>query len=92
MKLSNKELHAYALDGAKAQLERIFTLFPGLREGGNHKPSPATSGGSGPSTATPRKRRKMSAAARKKISAMMTARWAERRAGKGAKAAKGAKR
>ena len=35
MKLTPDQLHAYALVGAKAQLETIYAAFPQLREGGN---------------------------------------------------------
>jgi hypothetical protein len=84
MKLSNKELHTYALEGAKAQLERIYTLFPGLREGGNRNTHSPTSEASTPK----RRRRTMSAAQRKQLSVAMKARWAERKA-KGAAKGKG---
>jgi hypothetical protein len=85
--ISQADLAAFALEGAKATLERIYAAFPQLREGGNNG-----HGGPGrraqPATSRARTRKPMSAARKKALSLAMTRRWAERKA----KEAKGARR
>jgi hypothetical protein len=92
--MKRAELQKYAQLGAKAQMsehltamQTIFGAFPDLKAsalaslgGTNGFHPPAANGEADP--APVRKRRKMSAAARKAISLRMKARWAERNAKK----------
>ena len=66
------EMMAWAEQGARLQLERIHAAFPKLRPAA---PRPAEAAGSAP----PAKRRRLSRAARKRISDAQKARWAKRR-------------
>lgn len=79
--LTDTELRAYALEGARAHLARILEAFPALRNEHLNNGGPPTERKQGT-------RRRMSKAARALISARMTARWAEKRA-REAKGAKG---
>jgi hypothetical protein len=72
------EFHAWAEQGAKQQLERIYKRFPRLRPAASARPTAAA--GSAPPEAPPQaKRRTMSKAARKRISDAQKARWAKKR-------------
>ena len=89
------DMNSYARRGAEMrvaelndELESIFSAFPDLRAGrGGRRPgrrphSEARSGTSGGGAAKARKRRGMTAAQRKAVSARMKRYWADRRKGK----------
>jgi len=79
------ELQRFAAIGAlahieklQAEIDRIRKAFPTLRRGGGITAAPASSE-SATSPAKARRKRKMSAAARKSISEAQKARWAKHR-------------
>jgi hypothetical protein len=81
--LDSFDLRKYARAGAEVRLkeieaerERIFSAFPELRSGAASQRRGRPAGGSG----APRKRRRMSAEARKRISDAQKRRWAAHRA------------
>lgn len=77
MTLTPDELHAYALEGARATLQRIYAAFPPLAPG--KAPSvPVATPSDHPQATTP-KRHTMSAAERQAVSERMRRYWAERR-------------
>lgn len=90
------DLKEYARRGAEArvaelqaELATIFRAFPDLRVGraGRRASAPVAAGTAG-QTARARRRRTMTAAQRKAVSARMKKYWAERRNAKSAKSAK----
>ena len=95
--LTRNELQQLARLGAKARLEEIRQeeaairrAFPNLAGPVRRGRQPAAQAAAQPAAAAPatgtRKRRRMSAAARKAVSDRMRKYWAERRKAKGAKA------
>ena len=86
------DINSYARRGAQIriseltdELESIYTAFPDLRAGrrGGRRPQNAVgTTGTGGATAGRRRRRGMSAAQRKAVSARMKRYWADRRKGK----------
>jgi hypothetical protein len=78
--MDRQELYRLARIGAETRLRnleqeraQILRSFPGLKVGAAATPAEA------PEAATPRRRRQMSAAERKSVSARMKRYWAERR-------------
>jgi hypothetical protein len=93
--LEKRDLRAYALRGAEQRLlevaeeaARIFATFPELRGRGRGFDAVGRGGpGQAPSASAqlPRRRRKMSAAARKRISRAQKKRWAKLKKAQGKK-------
>ena len=87
--LKYNELRKYALAGAEWRLlliaqeaAAIYRAFPELRDRGGQSGMAARSGGDETSAPGKRRRRRMSAAGRKRISDAQKKRWAERRRAK----------
>jgi len=79
--MNDPNLLAAALEGLLLQKERLDEQIRQLREAmGKRSPGrPAKSASAAPSEGKPRKRRKMSAAARKRIAEAQKKRWSEYR-------------
>lgn len=91
-RMSQTSIHGYARMGAAARLTEIHAEVAAIREAfpelGGHsqkrrgpKAQAAISGAQSGTLVAPRRRRKLSAAARKAISEAQKKRWAEKRAG-----------
>ena len=85
-KRDETDLRRFALAGAEkrleelnAEAEQIFRMFPQLR-GGRRRAAPRTTGASNEGASTGRRRRRISAEGRRRISEAQKARWARQRA------------
>lgn len=78
--LDTKELRQLAAVGVKAEITRLQAVLTELEVQPTPLPRRPVNGNT-TADDKPRKRRQMSAAARKRISVMMKKRWAERRRG-----------